>query len=375
MEGEKINNSKTINELLEAIAETLNINNEMRDRAISSYTALGTYLDNNIDYKVDIYAQGSFKLGTIIKPINEEDDYDIDLVCEIQHNFDNAAVLKNTVGKEIKNSPRYSKMLKTEEGKRCWTLEYNDAFNFHMDVLPAMPYANATDEKIRITNFENGIYSFKHSNPTGYAKWFLRKCELDKNNTSRSLVEDVKKAEYQPPRSVLQKTIQLLKRHRDVIYSSKSEIEQEDKPISIIITTLVAHLYTGQESIYELLNKFVNNYKEYIKKDSSGNDYIENPVDTGENFADKWIAYPKRRTAFYEWVKKVEADLINDSYYITDRISQANHLKSIFGADTIKKTYILLESNAKKSINTNEGKPHISSENGKNIKPHHFYGK
>ena len=34
------------------------------------------------DYKITIYAQGSFALGTVIKPITDTEDYDLDLVCE-----------------------------------------------------------------------------------------------------------------------------------------------------------------------------------------------------------------------------------------------------------------------------------------------------
>ena len=40
----------------------------------------------------------------------------------------------------------------------------------------------------------------------------------------------------------------------------------------------------------------------------NGKWWVANPVDDGENFADKWNEYPERREAFLEWVKKVRSD-------------------------------------------------------------------
>jgi hypothetical protein len=38
---------------------------------------------------------------------------------------------------------------------------------------------------------------------------------------------------------------------------------------------------------------------------------VENPVDTRENFADKWVQYPQRRENFYIWLERARMDFEN----------------------------------------------------------------
>lgn len=74
-------------------------------------------------------------LGTLIKPLSEDDDYDLDAVCRVYYDFANPKDLKDLIGDALKKSERYNKLL-TDEGKRCWTLKYSDGSHFHMDILP-----------------------------------------------------------------------------------------------------------------------------------------------------------------------------------------------------------------------------------------------
>ena len=62
-----------INEIYENIADELNISNSVFENAERSYKALGEYLENNINYTVEVYPQGSMNLGTLIKPISDDD--------------------------------------------------------------------------------------------------------------------------------------------------------------------------------------------------------------------------------------------------------------------------------------------------------------
>lgn len=52
----------------------------------------------------------------------------------------------------------------------------------------------------------------------------------------------------------------------------------------------------------------------YIKKEN-GILIIENPVNSEENFADKWTTYPERKEKFFKWLEKLKKDkssFIND---------------------------------------------------------------
>ena len=79
-----------IEAILNDLAYTINISDELFQNADDEYTALGKWIDKKTDeeetkYTVHIYPQGSFALGTVIKPISDEDDYDLDLVCQVEN--------------------------------------------------------------------------------------------------------------------------------------------------------------------------------------------------------------------------------------------------------------------------------------------------
>lgn len=110
----------------------------MIDKAVESYEAVGKWLGDGIEYDVHIIPQGSMNLGTTNKPIADEDDYDIDLVCLLENGQDlEAKSIKNIVGNRLKENKVYREKIDSEgEGKRCWKMKYNE---FHMDILPCVP--------------------------------------------------------------------------------------------------------------------------------------------------------------------------------------------------------------------------------------------
>lgn len=130
---------KQFSEILEELARQLDVTQTEFETITKSYEAVGSYLaetDSLLAYKPSIHPQGSFLLGTVVRPICENDDLDIDLVCELERIPDNWTQyhLKNVIGDRLKESERYKKML-DDEGKRCWTLLYGDN-KYHLDVLP-----------------------------------------------------------------------------------------------------------------------------------------------------------------------------------------------------------------------------------------------
>lgn len=378
---EEILNSEKINEIYEEIADELNISDAVFDSANRSYKALGEYLDNNLEgYKVVIFPQGSMNLGTLIKPVDKSDDYDLDAVCKVYHDFDSPEDLKNLIGDVLKNSDRYSKLLVKEEGKRCWTLKYSDDANFHMDILPSMPNSEENNNSIIITHKEDGKYTFMVSNPEDYAAWFDKLQEKERRilferekREFSAKVEDLRKYKI---RTTLQKTIQILKRHRDIKYRNASQEEKDNKPISIIITTLVGYLYTGDETILDLICKFVNDFHEYVEIDENGKYIIRNPINEEENFADKWAIYPQRKEAFYSWVEDLKKDLITNNFMIfDDLVDKGNHLKSIFGASVIESVFEKrAKTMGKKYIKTESIATLTNNETKTAVRKHNFYG-
>ena len=376
-----MNDNTRIDMVLRQIAKELDITDEKYENAVASYNAVGTYLSNNINVQVDIFPQGSFRLGTVIKPLSDEDDYDIDLVCKVNKYFSNPKDLKNEVGQALKSSDRYSKMLQ-EEGKRCWTLKYADEAQYHMDILPAIEdITYDKDKKLKITNKDeiSNIYTFTTTNPEAYFEWFNEKQKEERRRLVESFaVQNNKNIEEVPDykvKTTLQVALQILKRYRD----KKFENNLENKPISIILTTIMAQIYTGENNVYELIKKFSNNYYKYIKiKD--GIEWVENPVNSEENFADKWQIHPERKEAFKFFVSELKNDIVNNTFITSgDLFEESKSYKEIFGTKIVEKAYASIGKQAK-TLREN-GNMYIDKDatinfeqQGTNVKEHKFFG-
>lgn len=283
-----------LNGYLLRIVKNLDISESMREKAEKSYLAVGKWLGHNDEYSnVKIMTQGSFGLGTVIRPVSDRDEYDIDLVCLLKSDTNlGEREIKNKVGDRLKEHNTYRNMLK-EEGKRCWTLDYDE---FHMDILPCVPnekyYIEPYLTEIKLTHKVNdGVYIPKYSNPYKYRKWFeerMQTCgqEIRKNYAIENKT-DVEKVPLYKIKTPLQQAIQLLKRHRDIMYEGAPKDRKDDAPISIIITTLAAQAYNNESNIYEALCGIIENMAKYIKK-TNDRFVISNPVMNEENFAEKW---------------------------------------------------------------------------------------
>ena len=82
-----MNKDIMLSRLYRELADTLNISETMTNEIVHSYKAVGSYLGNmEQELDINIYPQGSLSLGTMVRPIkdDEEGDYDVDLVCLIK---------------------------------------------------------------------------------------------------------------------------------------------------------------------------------------------------------------------------------------------------------------------------------------------------
>lgn len=239
------------------------------------------------------------------------------------------------VGQRLKAHGTYCEMLDKEEGRRCWTLLYrqksdNAQERYHMDILPsvadtkfnanleqvrnkAFSSIRLDDIAIRITdnkakNYDTSTFvsDWLKSNPDGYAMWFADRCKYTAEKRENIVEAIMPIGKYIKDKSVLQRIVQILKRHRDIMFK-----DNEDKPISIIITTLSARAYNGETSLLEGLTNVICTMENHITKDHNGNFVISNPVNPEENFADKWPTHPKRKENFFKWLMQVKLDVHN----------------------------------------------------------------
>lgn len=367
-------------DILETLGESLDITQTQYDNLTRSYKAVGEFLQNDPvfdPYKPIVSPQGSLRLGTIIQPINPNDDLDVDLVYRLSEKNPmwTQKDIKDKVGARLKGSDRYAPMIDKKEGRRCWTLLYRDNSDnpkekYHMDILPSVADSKYVERmtrlfsenfsaqtvdliSIRITDKEAKDYAtsthkeeWLKSNPDGYALWFAHRCKTDETVKLRAeAVVPVEK--YNKEKTVLQRIVQILKRHRDMMFYN----DTEDKPISIIITTLAARAYNGEQNLFEGLLNVVDNLEKNITKNERGEDVVSNPVNPEENFADKWPAHPKRRENFYKWLAAVKKD-VHEILNGANRIQIQTIMGRVFGKDMIEKASSLLVERRKSKLTT-----------------------
>lgn len=346
--------------LYREIIEKIELPESAYMKAKERYESLGTWLEKSecAKYSPHIFPQGSFRLGTAIRPLNDNNEYDLDLSCELRKGIlkstHTQCELKGMVGREIK-AYRNANGVKApvEEKHRCWRLEYADELSFHMDIVPCIPGAensrralyeamrsagtseqladNVAKLAVSITDDRAAHFSvisddWYGSNPAGYALWFE-----DRMSQLRSIFEARAKIDPVPTfklKSPLQRAVQLLKRHRDQMFQGF----EEAKPISIIITTLAARAYNGEFDVALAMKTILMDMEKYIRNTQPK---VPNPVNPAEDFADRWnMAEGKKLDLegnFYKWLIQARKDFsllgTADRDFLLGHVEQRLNLK------------------------------------------------
>ncbi len=365
--------SHGLSTLLEIVIEHIDIPKSLYDRAAARHRSLGEWLKRESSAvrhcKPDIRPQGSFRYGTVIRPINKDDEYDLDNVClltTLGKLTMTQQQVKTLYGEEIKAYAREHGMLKpVEEHHRCWRLRYADEVSFHLDTLPCVPeeavliqrlvQAGVTEELARravaITDrrhpqYEEITMHWPSSNPRGFAAFFEQRAALGlrrklPDSEFRATLEDVPPYEW---KTTLQRSIQLLKRHRDVMFRRSPELA----PISMIITNLAARAYEGETDIATALMGIVDRMPNFVRADSPR---VPNPADPAEDYADKWSRNQRLEKSFRDWYYMVKSDLarlarllgtseIRSAIDATFDVSPTRQELRILGADGLSSTSV-----------------------------------
>ena len=324
-------------EILKSLSD-LDLSPTMEKNARDKYAALSKYLDEQ-GLDSDFYPQGSFLIGTTIRPYRDgkEHDYDLDVLAILKRKKEDtdAKSVKNDVGNCIKESGTYSDKLEKED-RNCWTLKYaevTESVGFSLDIVPSVDedisikneivnsgvsYSNA-EKTVAITNKELSVYDWLTSNPLGFRDWFF---EISNRHLStymkseqynnlpydiRMVFESAEKIPAYYYRSSLQRAVQFIKRHRDIYYD-RSKLS-EDKPSSILISALVADSIKNEWflSVSDIVNAFIvgfSNRSISIMQDGK----ILNPVDLRENLIEQYTY--NRLSNMSKWVSALN-DFIN----------------------------------------------------------------
>lgn len=355
--------------IIDELLASVEIPDSAYEKAQDRYKDLGEWFEREESrcsgFEPHIYSQGSFRLGTVIRPLNSHDEYDLDVGCRLRAGITKEShtqsELKILVGEDLEDY-RTARGIKDglEEMHRCWRLGYADTLKFHMDVVPSIPEAASRRGMIkeamisfgssdalaqtvaalagsitdnRMDNYNVISDDWRVSNSEGYARWFEDRMKqaqelMEKHafEAKAAKVDDLPAYRWKSP---LQRCVQILKRHRDVMFAGNPE----GKPISVIIQTLAASAYQGEIEIDDAMDRILSDMGGLVRPKAPR---VPNPVNPIEDFADKW-ADPKYRRLnleqnFWDWLEQAQADfeIIGGARDINLVVEQA-HVK--FAAD------------------------------------------
>ncbi|MFI6519915.1 cyclic GMP-AMP synthase DncV-like nucleotidyltransferase [Spirillospora sp. NPDC050679] len=295
--------SGMLSELINGAVEVLDISPDLYETAVERYEEVGAWLADNGGLGWAIYPQGSFLLGTVVRPARTTGEYDIDLVCWLPLAKESITqqALKDRVGGHLTSYIKWKAdqghtdgPLGIEPSRRCWTLGYE---GFHLDVLPAIADEEHPPTGILLT--DKNLREWQRSNPKGYAAWFRERSKPTRPVEAKRhpSVADVPAWRI---RNTLQRVVQVLKWHCMITFKD----DLDNRPPSILITTLAAHAYAGDTELFTAIRNVLDGMPHFIKK-YDGVWWVPNPAHEKENLADKWNEYPERREAFYRWFDQI----------------------------------------------------------------------
>lgn len=206
----------TTSSIIGEIAGSIDIPDSAYEKAEARYKDLGEWFGRKEArcqrYSPHIYPQGSFRLGTVVRPIDEDGEYDLDMGCRLRVGITKAShtqmQLKELVGADLEDY-RVARGIKEslEEKHRCWRLEYADTLKFHLDTVPSVPESSErrriieeaivktgapADLAMLVANLtgaitDNRMWNYqvvddrwRVSNSEGFARWFEFRMKLAK---------------------------------------------------------------------------------------------------------------------------------------------------------------------------------------------------
>ena len=243
--------------IAEFLRDEVNLNQGRLDRLETSVGAVNDYLKNNLTGYQKMERQGSYALGTLIKPVDDNDEYDADIQIVMNPNPKWAAkdyVLE--INRTLAKNKNYADKLRLKT--RCVTVDY--AGDFHLDVVPRVTIKGKHYVCNRIDN------KFEETDGNGYREWFNEKNRITGGN--------------------LKRVVRLLKHLRDHKNSFTAK--------SILLTTLAGNTIkpsdertTAVSTVADTLETVLSRMDTYLQQHPNM-PTIKNPVLSTEDFNRHW---------------------------------------------------------------------------------------
>ncbi len=248
-----------INKIFEGFLEnTVNLNPPRFEKVEKAEDTLSEFVKNSDTFK-DLYVsttlQGSARQKTIIKPVGEDDEFDVDLLIMLKENSEwSPAEYHSKLAEIFKNSDRYEDITDTRGKTRCVTIDYNS--DFHVDLVPAIE----RDGQVFI--FNKNTDDVEPTDGDGYAQWF----EQQDSYASGYLVPIVRLVKY--------------------LRDSREDFDTR----SVILTTIIGMQVLPDDCFESISDAFVTIMERVDRFLSEHDDapVVENPAMIDETFDRDW---------------------------------------------------------------------------------------
>ena len=239
------------------LREEVNLSQSRLDRLETAVEAMSDYLKANLPGYQKMERQGSYAMGTLIRPVDDNDEYDADIQVVMSPNPKwNPRDYIDAMNRTLSANKTYVDKLRLKT--RCLTVRYTG--DFHLAIVPRV----TMDGRHYICNRAEN--RFEETDGTGYRDWFNEKNRITYGN--------------------LKRVVRLLKYLRDHKNSFTAK--------SILLTTLAGSMITSADEGTEAVRTVANTLETVL---SRMNDYlqrhpampeIKNPVLQTENFNRHW---------------------------------------------------------------------------------------
>ena len=249
--------AKNIQQFAEFLRDEVNINQSRLDRLETAVGAVNDYLKDNLPGYQTMEKQGSYALGTLIKPVDNNDEYDADIQIVMNPNPKwEAQDYVHAINKTLAGNKNYVEKLRLKT--RCVTVDY--AGDFHLDTVPRV----TSDGKHYVCNRVDN--KFEETDGNGYRDWFNEKNRITGGN--------------------LKRVVRLLKHLRDHKNSFTAK--------SILLTTLAGNTIKASDkgtaavsTVADTLETVLSRMNDYLQQHPNM-PKIKNPVLPTENFNRHW---------------------------------------------------------------------------------------
>ena len=249
--------TKNNKEFGEFLRDEVNLNPSRLERLKSGVRGVTDSLERHLTGFQTTEPQGSYALGTIIKPVDDTNEYDVDIQVVMNPNPEmEPKDYISQVRKALKADQTYADKVRLKT--RCVTVDY--AGDFHLDVVPRI-----TDDGTHYI-FNRVENEREETDGTGYREWFNDKNRITGGNLKRAV-----------------RLLKYLRYHKGN-YTAKS----------IILTTLAANAVEesdeGTEAVSTVADTLVTvltRMDEYLQENPQMPE-IKNPVLPSETFNRHW---------------------------------------------------------------------------------------